>query len=72
MFSRAMSFMRKLWSPQTGKGGQDREYVMYRHLAEATLNLCDKKIKQWNEMMAEDEEEDIEDVMEQNDEESAS
>lgn len=52
-FSQAMSLMRKLWMPQTGKGGQDREYTMFKFLGETIADFSAKKIKAWDEMMAE-------------------
>lgn len=44
-FSGTMSLLRKLWSPQCGKGGQDSEYELHKFLAKTTTNFCNKKIK---------------------------
>lgn len=64
-FSQTMTLARKLWMPQTGKGGQDREYVLHKYLGQVISDFSDKKIKEWDEMMGdseEDEEEDAEEV----------
>lgn len=63
MFNQSMTFLRKLWMPQTGKGGQDREYTIHKYLGQVIVDFSDKKIKAWDEMMkeyGEDEEEDAE------------
>lgn len=57
-FNQAMTLLRKMWSPQSGKGGQDREYVLHKYLGQAITDFSDKKIKAWDEQMAEYEEED--------------
>ena len=59
-FSQTMTLMRKLWMPQTGKGGQDREYAMHRYIGQTIANFSDKKVKEWEADMAEYEEEDAE------------
>lgn len=57
MFSQSMSFLRKLWMPQTGKGGQDREYTIHRYLGQVIADFSDKKIKAWEAEYGEEEEE---------------
>lgn len=57
-FQRCMSLLRKMWHPQCGKGGQDREYVLHKFLGETITAFSEKKIKQWEEEYAEDIEED--------------
>jgi hypothetical protein len=57
-FSQTMTLMRKLWMPQTGKGGQDREYVLHKYMGQVIADFSEKKIKEWDEMMGEYEEED--------------
>jgi hypothetical protein len=52
-FSQTMTLMRKLWMPQTGKGGQDREYVMHKYMGQVIADFSEKKIKEWDEMMGE-------------------
>ncbi len=62
-FSQTMTLMRKLWMPQTGKGGQDREYALHKYMGETVAKFSEKKMKEWDEMMGEyedDEEEDAE------------
>lgn len=55
-FQRCMSLLRKMWLPQCGKGGQDREYVLHKYLGEVIAKFSDEKIKKWEELYAEDEE----------------
>lgn len=63
-FCQTMTLMRKMWMPQCGKGGQDREYTMHKYMGQVIADFSEKKIKAWDEMMAEyddeDEEEDAE------------
>jgi len=56
--SRAMSLLRKMWHPQCGKGGQDREYVLHKYLGETIAAFSEKKMKEWDEEMAKYEDED--------------
>lgn len=56
-FNQAMALLRKMWHPQTGKGGQDREYVLHKFLGETITTFSEKKIKAWEEEYAEDIEE---------------
>lgn len=56
-FSQTMTLMRKLWQPQCGKGGQDREFVMHKYMGQVIADFSDKKIKEWDEMMGEYDEE---------------
>lgn len=65
-FNQAMTLMRKLWMPQTGKGGQDREYTMFKFLGETIADFSDKKIKAWDEMYGEDEVEESEEDGQEN------
>ena len=57
-FSQAMALMRKMWMPQCGKGGQDREFSLHKFLGEKIVSFSEKKIKQWEEEYGEDIEED--------------
>ncbi len=54
-FNQAMTFLRKMWQPQCGKGGQDREYTIHKYLGEAITEFSAKKIKEWDEEYGEDE-----------------
>lgn len=56
-FSQTMTLMRKLWMPQTGKGGQDREYALHKYMGQVISDFSDKKIKQWDELYGGDDEE---------------
>jgi len=63
-FSQAMSLLRKMWLPQTGKGGQDREFVIHKFLGETIAAFSEKKMKAWDEEYSEkieDEDDDQED-----------
>ena len=51
-----MSLLRKMWLPQSGKGGQDREYVLHKFLGETIASFSEKKIKKWDEEMGDDDE----------------
>lgn len=53
-FSRCMSLLRKMWAPQCGKGGQDREYAIHKFLGETIASFSEKKIKEWDEEYGED------------------
>jgi hypothetical protein len=55
MFSQSMTLLRKLWMPQTGKGGQDREYALYKYLGQVITDFSDKKIKAWEAEYGEEE-----------------
>lgn len=55
-FQQTMTLMRKLWMPQTGKGGQDREYVLHKYIGQVISDFSEKKIKEWDELYGEDEE----------------
>jgi len=57
-FNQNMTLLRKMWMPQCGKGGQDREYVLHKFLGETITAFSEKKMKEWDEMYGEDEEED--------------
>lgn len=59
-FSQTMTLMRKLWIPQTGKGGQDQEYAMHKYMGQVISDFSDRKIKEWNAEYGEEEEEDAE------------
>lgn len=61
-FSQTMTFMRKMWQPQCGKGGQDREFAMHKYMGQAIADFSAKKIKEWDDEMGEydDEEENAE------------
>jgi hypothetical protein len=48
-FNQAMTLLRKMWSPQCGKGGQDREFVLHKFLGETIAAFSDKKMKAWDE-----------------------
>lgn len=48
-FGRNMSLLRKLWMPQTGKGGQDREYSIHKFLGERIASFSERKIKEDDE-----------------------
>jgi hypothetical protein len=73
-FNMCMTLLRKLWMPQTGKGGQDREFVLHKFLGETIAAFSEKKIKEWEEERAEynddiDEESSEEDAVEEDAEE---
>lgn len=53
-FNRAMSFLRKQWIPQCGKGGQDAEYGLHKFLGQVIVDFSTKKINKWNEEYGED------------------
>lgn len=64
-FNQTMCLLRKLWMPQTGKGGQDREFVLHKFLGEEIASFSEKKIKEWDDECADiddSEDDDIEDV----------
>lgn len=52
-FSQTMTLMRKLWQPQTGKGGQDREYVLHKYIGQVIADFSEKKMKAWDETYGE-------------------
>lgn len=71
-FNQCMTLLRKMWAPQCGKGGQDREFVLHKFLGETITAFSEKKMKEWDEMMAEDdidEESSEEDAVEEDAEE---
>ena len=53
----AMNLMRKGWMVQTGNGGQDSEWKLYRQFAQNIIEICDAKIKEEDSWEEEDEEE---------------
>jgi hypothetical protein len=60
-FGQTMTLMRKMWQPQSGKGGQDQEFVLHKYIGQVVSDFSDKKIKEWDEMMKDyGEEEDAE------------
>lgn len=71
-FNQCMCLLRKMWAPQCGKGGQDREFVLHKFLGETIASFSEKKMKEWDEEMGEDieadtseeDEEESEDVQE--------
>ena len=63
-FNQSMTLLRKLWMPQTGKGGQDREYTMFKYLGQVISDFSEKKIKAWDAEYGEDEEDEEEDAEE--------
>ena len=54
-FSQTMTLMRKLWMPQSGKGGQDREYTLHKYMGQVITDFSEKKIKAWEELYVEEE-----------------
>lgn len=52
-FNQCMCLLRKMWAPQCGKGGQDREFVLHKFLGETITKFSEKKMKEWDDMMAE-------------------
>lgn len=56
-FSQAMCMLRKMWAPQCGKGGQDREFVLHKYLGETIAAFSEKKMKAWDEEYLDDEDE---------------
>lgn len=68
-FNMCMTLLRKLWSPQTGKGGQDREFALHKFLGETIAKFSEKKIKEWDEEYGEDE--DIEEADSEEEDEDA-
>lgn len=71
-FNQCMGLLRKMWLPQCGKGGQDREFVIHKYLGEAITSFSEKKMKEWDELMGEDdidEESSEEEAAEEDDEE---
>lgn len=48
-FSQCMCLLRKMWMPQCGKGGQDREFVLHKFLGETIASFSEKKMKEWDE-----------------------
>lgn len=67
-FSQAMVLLRKLWMPQTGKGGQDREFTLHKYLGETIAKFSEKKIQQWEAEYGEDEEGESDAVVEDEEE----
>lgn len=65
-FSQSMTLMRKLWMPQTGKGGQDREFAMYKYLGQVITDFSGKKMKEWEKEYEESDNENEDDVEENN------
>lgn len=53
-FNQAMTLLRKMWQPQTGKGGQDREFVLHQYLGKVIADFSEKKVKQWDEEYGEE------------------
>lgn len=49
MFDKAISCLRKTWSPTTGSGSQQSDYEISRILAEYTVQFCKSKEKEMNE-----------------------
>lgn len=69
-FNQCMTLLRKMWMPQCGKGGQDREFVLHKFLGETIAAFSEKKIKEWDELMGDDiDEESSEDAVEEDAEE---
>jgi hypothetical protein len=69
-FNMCMTLLRKMWAPQCGKGGQDREYTIHKFLGETIAEFSEKKMKEWDEEMAQydddiDEESSEEDAVEE-------
>jgi len=60
-FQQTMNLMRKMWQPQSGKGGQDREFVLHKYMGQVIADFSEKKLREWDEMYGEDESEDVED-----------
>jgi hypothetical protein len=68
-FNQCMTLLRKMWAPQCGKGGQDREFVLHKFLGETITKFSERKMKEWDEYMAEDDSVEEESEEEEDDEE---
>jgi hypothetical protein len=53
-FNQCMTLLRKMWAPQCGKGGQDREFTLHKFLGETIIKFSEKKMKEWDDMYNED------------------
>lgn len=61
-FNQCMTLLRKMWMPQCGKGGQDREFILHKFLGEEIASFSEKKIKEWGEDIDEGEDDAEEDL----------
>lgn len=70
-FNQCMTLLRKMWMPQCGKGGQDREFNIHKFLGETIASFSAKKIKEWDEEYGDidDSEDDVEDDVDEEDDE---
>ena len=57
-FNQCMCLLRKMWAPQCGKGGQDREYVLHKFLGNEIALFSEKKMKEYDDEYADIDEED--------------